>query len=74
MFEKDCPKENHIDPVTQVKSHTLTLCAEAPQNVIIVAGDFNTDVSRADVYELTGTMRTVGSTRSSSPSELALLT
>ena len=74
MLEKDCPKEDHIDPITQVKSHILTLCAEAPQDVIIVACDFNTDVGRADVYDLTGMMQQAGLSHSASSSDLALPT
>ena len=72
MLEKNCPKEDHIDPITQVESHILTICAEAPQDVIIVAGDFNTDVGRADVYDLTGMMQRAGLSHSSSPSSSAL--
>ena len=74
MLEKDCPKEDHIDPITQVKSHILTICAEAPQDVTIVAGDFNTDVGKADVYDVSGTMQRAGLSHSSSPSDLALPT
>ena len=67
---RDESAEDNIDPIIQVKSHITSLCAEAQGEVIIVTGDFNTDVGKGDVYNLTGTIQMSRLRHSSTPAEL----
>ena len=64
--------EDNIDPIIQVKSYITSLCAEAQGEVVIVTGDFNTDVGREDVYNLAGTIQMAGLRHSSTSAELSV--
>ena len=46
----------------------------SPPATAVVAGDFKTDVGKADVYSLSGTMQRAALSHSSSPSDVALPT